>query len=900
MQTIEIYDSSDETLVMLYTTHFLRSKEIGELFGVGEDAVARRLRRLGVAKRPVGTKRADVHVHRNFHVSQRGALTKEIITDLLSQGMTKEDIARRYLTSATTVSRRIQEYGINYQGVDKGAPIRAAEKSALEADYLSLTRDQFSAKYGCSRTVWLPLLLERGIGRKSEREPDELTLDQKVLVLGSMLGDGSVSKGNTFYEYHCTEQLPYLQMKHRMLANVSRDILKVAENGYRFETHPHPFFVYLHGLFYVDGVPGKHIPVDLFRKYWDDRILAIWYLDDGHYDSRTDTVSIANKCPDRSQLEGLVALMEERLHFRFSIKGTEQYVKGDDGEGTNRLCNVIPSKLYHREFFELVCRFAPPSMLWKVPEEYLPCSASTSLEIGTDLLCKYPALYRAREDQSSKSDVVSAFASDLIGSGFPFPYQTPARLDYYMKGLLCATPSFKSKAILSRNGLAILDHFFPSQFSAHRKGHPSPLESWRSPDFVHAVAKDLLENSDASNPQDVLRSVRRLCRGAVTVQNPSLASYVYQNYNTNGFVLDTSSGYGSRLLAAMSLGLSYDGYEPNPDTCAQLHNLGTWVQSKIPGGRFSIWCAGSEVRRHKSNKYGLAFTSPPYFDFEVYSGDGSQSLAKHPLLADWLTGYWESVLRNTSDGLVVGGYMVVNLSPRSGGDIIAYTGAVASRYNLGVQDVLRVSYGGKHNGLLKEEWLLVLRKGYKGTGVDLAGMVSSFRSEGARRSKPDKEALRDRAKAGGLDEQSIKEEMRAYAASGGNYSREHLGELWYTTGYPLSVATWVIEAHFGKWSDFVRECGLAQNYELASLEDQMMDYLLLCAERGGYVSHYSYGKAKGETSGDCRFSSRVKRWRRSLPGFEVLVNKLIHEGQTPESAAKELAASVRLGSSKGE
>ena len=898
MQTVEIYDTSDETLVLLYSEHHLRSKEIGELFGVGEDAIARRLRLLGTAKRPAGVKRADVHVHRNFQVSLRGSITKEALVDLLSQGLTKEDIAQRFLTSATTISRRMQEYGIEYRAADKGERVRTEDKDSLEADYLSLTREQFSSKYGCSRTVWLPILLERGIGRKSAREPDELTLDQKVLVLGSMLGDGSVSKGNTFYEYHCTEQLPYLQMKHSMLANVSRDVMKVAENGYRFETRPHPFFVYLHGLFYREGVPGKHIPVDLFRKYWDERLLAIWYLDDGHYDSKTDTVSIANKCPDRSQLEGLVALFEEHLHFRFSIRGTEQYVQGEDGGGTKRLYNVVPSKLYHREFFEIVCRFAPDSMLWKVPEEYLPGSVASSSEIGTNLLCKYPSLYRAREDPASKEEAVSALASEMVSSGFPYPYQTPARLEYLMKGFLDALPSFKTKASLSKGGLAILDHFFPSQFSAHRKGYSSPVDSWRSPEFVHAVARDLLDNSDASNTQDVLRSVRRLCRGAVTVQNPSLASYVYQNYNTNGQVLDTSSGYGSRLLAALSLGLSYDGYEPNPDTCAQLHNLGTWVQSKMPGGRFSVWCAGSETRRHGLNKYGLAFTSPPYFDFEVYSGDSGQSVTKHPLLAGWLTGYWESVLKNTSDGLIVGGYMVVNLSPRSGGDIIAYTGAVAPRHDMGVQDVVRVRYGGRHNGILKEEWLLVLRKGYKGTGMDLAGMVSSFRSEGARRNCRDKEELRDRAKSGGLDEKRIKDEMMAFASSGGNYSREHLGHLWSTSGYPLSEATWVIEEHYGKWSNFIKECGLAQNYELAPLEDQLADYLAMCRAKGACLSSYSYGQAKGDTDGSCKYSSRVKRWRRSFSGFGQLVQRLAGDETPIVTASMELASAIRGAATK--
>lgn len=889
MQQVFIHDTSDTTLAMLYTELHLRAKEVGELFGVKEDAILLRLRKLGIPKTDRGIKRSEVEVLRTFQVSKRNEITKTLLEDLILQGMTKADIARKFLTSETTITRRMEKFEIVYEEKPlKSLSLADYSRSQLEDDYNEMTKEQFSAKYACSPMVWRPYLDSLGIDKKSERELEPLTREQKVVVLGSMLGDGSVSTGTTFYEYHCKEQEQYLRKKWEVLSNISLDVHPSGDSGgFRFSTRAHPYFKEIYPLFYKDGVAGKHIPLDLLKENWDDNILAIWFLDDGTYDHRTDTVSIANKCPEKRQLDDLVAFLESKYHFHFQVSGSEEKVLGDGIRPTGRVYRVTISKLYHKEFFRIVAGFLPKEMLGKIPQEYIPKEPLAEISRGSGLLHKHPSLFRALTSQEDKEAVVDSYTTELVNNGFPYTCLTNSRLDYLLRQYLAVLPSYKDRITMAKSGYSILEHFFRSQYSAKRKGALSPLEDWSSTSFVRKVALEVLEGSSLSNENEVLRAARKLSRGTVTIQNPSLSAYVYQNFNLNNRALDTSAGFGSRMLSAMSLGLEYHAYEPNTATYSELQNLGNWMLTKGLGGSYMVWCKGSEEKVHSNGYYGLSFTSPPYFDYEGYSTQGTQSVNKHSILLDWLDSYWGKTLVNTAAGLVQGGYMVINLSPRAGDNMILYTEKAAKDLSMGLQDVVRVSYGGRNHGLLKEEWLLVYRKGYTRTYSTLADDLKKFREDNKRDTSKvrevDKEANRERIKQGAIDLVKVKEELLAHVNRGGGYSRESLKNLWEKGEYPLSEPTWVIENTVGSWSEFVSFCGLASNYEKTPLLEQLEGYLEECLRSGNYITHHAYNKAHFDHQNPTKYSSRVKRFLSLHKDFQSLVEDMVQGKRTKAS-----------------
>ncbi len=192
------------------------------------------------------------------------------------------------------------------------------------------------------------------------------------------------------------------------------------------------------------------------------------------------------------------------------------------------------------------------------------------------------------------------------------------------------------------------------------------------------------------------------------------ARAIYERYvPEGGLILDTSMGFGGRMLGAISSPneYTYVGTDPNTETFyhllqqkedlvnyfgidperIELHWLGaisspneyTYVgtdpntetfyhllQQKedlvnyfgIDPERIELHCAGSE---HIAGIDGLAdfmFTSPPYFNLEIYSGEESQSYNEYSEIDSWIEGFVRPTIRNIRRSLKKGGRCAINIA----------------------------------------------------------------------------------------------------------------------------------------------------------------------------------------------------------------------------------------------
>ena len=60
------------------------------------------------------------------------------------------------------------------------------------------------------------------------------------------------------------------------------------------------------------------------------------------------------------------------------------------------------------------------------------------------------------------------------------------------------------------------------------------------------------------------------------------------------------------------------------------------------------------------NTVGLCFSSPPYFDCEIYNGEET-STSLHSSYADWVENYLKPTIQNCCEYLVEGGFFIVNI-----------------------------------------------------------------------------------------------------------------------------------------------------------------------------------------------------------------------------------------------
>ena len=159
-----------------------------------------------------------------------------------------------------------------------------------------------------------------------------LSEDQRKLIMGSLLGDGSLrfaSAHNAHFRVgHGLKQREYCEWKHEMLAPFANKLAPTG-NGIGFDTIPMHQLAWLHDAVYLeDGT--RTVSEDLIEEL-DARAIAAWYCDDGtfggHYKrwghgkaeicaaalSEADRHRLANKCEQLGM--GRPTVMGSRLLF---------------------------------------------------------------------------------------------------------------------------------------------------------------------------------------------------------------------------------------------------------------------------------------------------------------------------------------------------------------------------------------------------------------------------------------------------------------------------------------------------------------------------------------------------------------------------------------------------------
>lgn len=142
--------------------------------------------------------------------------------------------------------------------------------------------------------------------------------------------------------------------------------------------------------------------------------------------------------------------------------------------------------------------------------------------------------------------------------------------------------------------------------------------------------------------------------------NPAIVKSVLHELG-GGRVLDPCAGWGDRLAAAMATSSvqSYLGIDPNSALAAgykaQASRYGSERHRVIQG------CA-EDVLPGIQDEYDVVFTSPPYFDTEIYSSEPTQSCNRFPTYERWVTNFFDPLITHSLRILRPGGYLALCLA----------------------------------------------------------------------------------------------------------------------------------------------------------------------------------------------------------------------------------------------
>lgn len=121
----------------------------------------------------------------------------------------------------------------------------------------------------------------------------KITKESRNLLIGLLIGDGTISNNNVFKIAHCEEQKDYLEWKIKQLneAGIRNNGLKwyTSTKGYNTgkqvcytQLNIIPFIKVLRRVIYK---PTKKLNRKLLNRL-STREIAIWYMDDGHINYR--------------------------------------------------------------------------------------------------------------------------------------------------------------------------------------------------------------------------------------------------------------------------------------------------------------------------------------------------------------------------------------------------------------------------------------------------------------------------------------------------------------------------------------------------------------------------------------------------------------------------------------
>ena len=320
--------------------------------------------------------------------------------------------------------------------------------------------------------------------------------------------------------------------------------------------------------------------------------------------------------------------------------------------------------------------------------------------------------YIASLDLKEREEIKNYLFSYFRGFGFPYPKFSDLELLNEWKDI----KDFDSSTVLEGNlikvknytGNKLTKHFFENFYQVSFDKKISMLDAFHRDDLLLKVLDNRLGISYKETFNISGAMLRQGFKNSRASSSPSMfmttvAKFIYDTYaEKDGIVYDYSAGFGQRLVGAMASNknLTYVGTEPWTESYNNLIKLSKAIFKQEKCNLYNI---GSEIffQEDLHQKVCLAFSSPPYYDTEIYSSETTQcNLGSY----DAYLGYWIKTCENIEKMLKPNGCFIINISDKYKQDLLT----IASRY-FNYDHELYLSYTGME-GKSKTEPVIVMRK----------------------------------------------------------------------------------------------------------------------------------------------------------------------------------------------
>jgi len=306
-------------------------------------------------------------------------LTKEFLEEeYIKNNLNDSEIAKKYnISSKVVVWRKRKFFNIEnkFKGKsNKNATINRKFKiSKIEAEKLleeGKTFDEISKIMGCSAVVSIRRFKVLGLTTKQDHVGHytfldiELTEEQKQLIIGSTLGDGTITVSGAYSCSHSIKQREYFDHKRNILNNIHSNLVQQYTHDYPYLSEPtdsvhfttgcNKYLYEMRNIYYPNGI--KIFPYEFIFNNMTPLGLSYWYCDDGSLNVKSA----------RIHTYGYSYEEHEKMLYLFKEKfGLEAKITTDNARKIHKHClklNVENS----RKFFDLISLYIVPTMRYKI------------------------------------------------------------------------------------------------------------------------------------------------------------------------------------------------------------------------------------------------------------------------------------------------------------------------------------------------------------------------------------------------------------------------------------------------------------------------------------------------------------------------------------------------------
>jgi hypothetical protein len=229
------------------------------------------------------------------------------------------------------------------------------------------------------------------------------------------------------------------------------------------------------------------------------------------------------------------------------------------------------------------------------------------------------------------------------------------------------TPKFKGKylLILSKKSDYFDINMLSDMFNERARLNCTVIGSKYSPHnffykFPHVIYDECLKKYGKITKFNIRETLYDSCKEC-SIFRPTHMVVIVKLFDSK-CVLDFSSGWGDRLIGAMASNVDfYCGVDPNPDLVNGYNDMINFFNYSTK--RFVMVESPFETAVIPKMKYDLVFTSPPFFNIEIYKKDQLQS-SKYEDEREWFEKFLKVSIKKAVSLLIPNGILALSINQK--------------------------------------------------------------------------------------------------------------------------------------------------------------------------------------------------------------------------------------------